>query len=155
MALCTIVSPKMRFFTRFLSLSWTERTLLLEAVLWLGLARAAVLTFPFRWIMQGLGQSANVAHTANSAPLQPVVPQVTWAIRVVSRRTPWQSNCLAQALAGLIMLRRRGIVSTLYLGVLKDKQSQLAAHAWLRSSEMTVTGGNQLDQYTVVAWFSR
>lgn len=82
------------------------------------------------------------------------VQQVAWAIRAVSRRTPWQSNCLAQAVAGQLMLRRRRIAGTLYIGVMKNGADALAAHAWLRSHEIIVTGGGQLDRYRVIACFS-
>ena len=144
--------------TRFLSLSNRRRWLLLEASLWLGLARAAVLTLPFRWIMAALGQRPTTVEMATSSTnlsetQQGEIQQVTWAIRVISRRTPWQSNCLAQALAGQIMLRRRRIVSALYLGVMKEADNGLTAHAWLRSNGFIVTGDGQLEKYAVVARF--
>lgn len=148
-------------FIRFLSLSNQRRWLLLEASLWLGLARVAVLTLPFRWIMAALGQRPLAVEMATpptdlSKVQQDEIQQValvTWAIRIVSRRTPWQSNCLAQALAGQIMLRRRRIVNILYLGIMKEKDNALTAHAWLRSHNFIVTGGGQLERYVVVARF--
>ena len=141
-------------FSRFLHLPSTKRWLLLEAWAWLGLARLAVLTIPFRWILRGLDQKTTTATGVPQPSQQAAIQQVAWAIRVVSRRTPWQSNCLAQALAGQVMLRRRQIAGTLYLGVTKEGSNALAAHAWLRSNEMIVTGGGQLDRYSVVASFS-
>ena len=145
-------------FTRFLSLSNRRRWLLLEASLWLGLARAAVLTLPLRRIMAALGQRPTMIElspppTNLSEIQQGEIQQVTWAIRLISRRTPWQSNCLAQALAGQIMLRRRRIVSMLYLGVMKEADNGLVAHAWLRSNGCIVTGDGQLEKYAVVARF--
>ena len=53
--------------TRFLSLSNRRRWLLLEASLWLGLARVAVLTLPFRWIMAALGQRPTTVEMATSS----------------------------------------------------------------------------------------
>lgn len=139
---------------QFLSLSNVQRWLLLEALLWLGLARAAVLTMPFRWILYALGQQAGTAAATPHPSQEAVIQQVAWALQVVSRRTPWQSNCLAQALAGQVILRRRQIAGTLYLGVSKEARNPLAAHAWLRSHELIVTGGNHLDRYSVIATFS-
>lgn len=59
---------------------------------------------------------------------------IGWAVRAVAVRTPWTSTCLAQALAGVQMLRRRGITSTLTLGVAlaPDKTERMEAHAWLQ-----------------------
>lgn len=137
----------------FLALPNPKRWLLLEAILWLGLARAAVVLFPFRWIMAGLGQSIGIAASTTQLVCNSKLQGVAWAIGVASWRTPWQSNCLAQALAGQIMLRRRGIASTLYLGVMKEKPDALAAHAWLHSQAIIVTGNHQLERYVVVASF--
>jgi hypothetical protein len=54
------------------------------------------------------------------------------------------------------MLKRRHIAGTLYLGVAKDKTKTegLAAHAWLRCSNIILTGQEGHRQFTVVAMFS-
>ena len=48
----------------------------------------------------------------------------------VARHTWWRSMCLEQALAGRWMLRRRGIPSTMYVGMAK-RGGNFIAHAWL------------------------
>ena len=55
-----------------------------------------------------------------------------------------------------MMLRRRGLPSTLYLGVARDGEagSGARAHAWLRSGHVVVTGGAGREQFTVVASFA-
>ena len=144
-------------------LSWTDRWLLLEATLWLGVARIAILTVPFRKLAKHLGeQMAESPHSDQSAQETRLsrISQISWAVRGMSGYTPWESACLAQALAAKAMLRCRGIASTLYLGLAKDKhneqdrQSGLLAHAWLRSGSIILTGGPGKDQYTVVATFA-
>jgi acyl CoA:acetate/3-ketoacid CoA transferase beta subunit len=50
-----------------------------------------------------------------------------------------------------MMLRRRGIASTMYLGVVR---TPFESHAWLRVGEMDVTGGAQVDRYAVLATFA-
>lgn len=145
---------KRKHFRQLLALTWHDRLLLLEASLWLGLARAAVLSFPFRWLVRGLRQQHGMTPETEDAAIQHRCQQIAWAIRVVSSRTPWDSNCLAQALAGKIMLRRRGIVSTLYLGVAKGERGTLDAHAWLRSGTFILTGGGNLSRYAVTATFA-
>ena len=81
--------------------------------------------------------------------------RIGWAVRTMSRRTPWNSNCLAQAIAAKRMLRRRGTACTLYLGLAKDAHDELAAHAWLRCGNRVLTGGRLSQrQYTVVSTFS-
>jgi hypothetical protein len=137
-----------------LRLSWADRLLLIEALLWLGLARLAILALPFRWIAPHLGQ-----HMAESAPSE--APQqasrlrrIAWAVRTASRHTPWESACLAQAVAGKRMLRRRGLQSTLYLGVTRNGDERLDAHAWLCSGDVILTGVHGKERFTIVSTFA-
>lgn len=135
-------------------ISWQKRSLWIEAWLWLGLARFLVLTVPFKHIAPHLG----VHRTESSATLSPetaiVARRVSWAIRSAARLTPWKSNCLAQAITAKRMLQRRGIGSTLYLGVNKNEQGGLAAHAWVRCGQFWLTGGQGHQHYTVVSTFA-
>lgn len=66
----------------------------------------------------------------------------TIGIRVerVADRLPWKSTCLVRALAGSMLLWRRGIASSIRLGVRKEDDA-LAAHAWLMVGEAIVLGG--------------
>ena len=125
----------------FLRLSWADRWLILEALTWLGLARLAVLTLPFRWIAPYMGQVRAVSPVGDASVDVDQVRRIALAIRRASRHTPWDSNCLAQALTAKRMLHRRRINCTLYLGLAKDDDGQLQAHAWLRSGSFILTGG--------------
>ncbi len=60
----------------------------------------------------------------------------------VSKRTPWETKCLVQALTAQKILKRRGIKTTLYLGVKKETNDSLCAHAWLRCGKCQITGGD-------------
>lgn len=146
-----------RHLTTVWHLAWTDRWLLLEAALWLGVARLAILTVPFRGLAKHLGeQMAESPHTDQTA-FHTCLSRISWAVYTMSHYTPWESACLAQALAAKAMLRCRGITSTLYLGLAKNEQAEqagLLAHAWLRSGSMILTGGQGKDRYTVVATFA-
>lgn len=135
-------------------LAWPARVALLEALVLLGLARGTVLLIPFRRIAPGLGRQ-NTETAPECDPAQQVIVRgVAWAIHRIAPHTPWWSNCLAQAIAGKLMLRRRGVQSTLYLGVDRDA-GQMRAHAWLRAGGTTVTGGGGDRAYVQVASFGR
>lgn len=134
-------------------LDWAQRGLLLEATLWLGVARLGLLLVPFRRMAPWLGahMAQTVEHvTAREAAL---AADVGWAVQAMARRTPWQSACLAQAISAKAMLRRRGVPSTLYLGLARDEEGTLTAHAWLRCGALVVTGGDH-DDYTVMSSFA-
>ncbi|MGH9279927.1 MAG: lasso peptide biosynthesis B2 protein [Acidimicrobiales bacterium] len=128
--------------------------LLLEAGLCLGGARLAISILPFRWMTWALRQRQGEARVPAEGDTSPQRQRVALALQRVSHRTPGGSHCLAQALAGKQMLRRRGIGSTLHIGVAKEVQTHLEAHAWLRCGDLTVTGGDGLERFAVIATFS-
>ena len=70
----------------------------------------------------------------------------------VAQRTPWQSKCFVRALVAQRLLSSYGMASTLYLGVGKDEEGKMIAHAWLRSGPYYVTGGTG-EEYATVARF--
>jgi hypothetical protein len=129
-----------------------EQRLFLEALFWLALSRMAILTVPFRRIAPFLGRT--MAETpAHALPHATVPAYISWAVRTASRYTPWESKCLAQAMAAKMMLKRRRFPSTLYLGLLKEGEKGLSAHAWLRCGDRILTGAPVHRQFTVVAAF--
>lgn len=79
---------------------------------------------------------------------------VSRTIRTMSRHLPWECKCLAQAISGKMMLRRRQIPSTLYLGVAKKEDGDLNAHAWLRAGDIIILGGGGLKRFAVVSTFA-
>lgn len=121
-------------------LSWAQRGLLLEAFLWLGLARGLLLTIPFKRIVPHLELAAKNASPFAGDARAELACEVGRATRAASRNTPWQSACLVQAMTAKMMLKRRGVPSTLYLGLRKE-DGELEAHAWLCVDDYVVTGG--------------
>ena len=93
-----------------------------------------------------------------SLPKPPQDPSLlrraSWAVRTASRYTPWESNCLPQAIAAKGMLRCRAVHSTLYLDLKRSSQDKLEAHAWLRSGNPYIIGGYVSRGFTLVATFA-
>jgi hypothetical protein len=123
------------------------------------MARLAVFIFPFRKIALHLGVHMNETPMEEQPHYTKKLMQIGQAIRRAGRYTPWKSTCLVQSIAGKIMLKRRKIPSTLYLGVAKEKQEKrkLKAHAWLRSCNIILIGqkGVNLSAFTVVSMFGK
>lgn len=86
---------------------------------------------------------------------QVMLKDVSDAIHIMSRYTFWESQCLVKAVAGMKMLERRNIESTLYLGTAKDDQGQFIAHAWLRSGPFYLTGAEEMERFIVVGKFAK
>ena len=140
---------------KFLKRSWRERFLFLEALWQLGVSRFKVLVVPFNRIAPSLGTQGSIASVTLTSSQVLDSKQIGWAIRAASRRTPWDSNCLTQAITAKRMLQRRGISSTLYLGVRKSKDApaDLEAHAWVKCGDHILTGKHQQQEFTIVSHF--
>jgi hypothetical protein len=143
----------LRSLHRYLRRPWGERLLLLEALACLGLTRLALLLLPFRRLLPLLGQQQRDTPEADTPTFHPALQAVARAVAATSRHTPWESACLVQALAAKLMLKRRDIPSTLYLGVAKE-DNKLTAHAWLRSGSFILTGGADRERFTIISTFA-
>jgi hypothetical protein len=125
-----------------------RRTYLREATLMLALARVAVQLLPasriFAWANRPQRHSKRFA--ADQARW------VAWSIDTMSAE-PWiKASCLASALAAHAMLRRRGIVSRLCLGVAAD-EGAVAAHAWIEVGRDVIVGAAEAARFTPIAKF--
>lgn len=124
-----------------------------EAALALTAVEAAVRWLPCRWLARGLGPPVVETAAAQGGAEAERARGIGWALRTAARHLPWTCRCLAQALAGRWMLKRRGISSTVHLGVDRGRDRWLDAHAWLRSGEVILTGGAGRQRFKAIAAF--
>lgn len=136
----------------FLRMRPGDKVLLLEAAALLAVARVLVNTVGFERFASRLGH--HMAQTSNDASPEAhaTARRVRWAVEIAARNLPFEVICLPQAIAGKLMLRRRGIDSTLYLGVAYDPD--LKAHAWLRAGRVIVTGAKGRSGFSVISTFA-
>jgi hypothetical protein len=139
---------------KFLNLPCADRNCLIEAAFWLGCARLAIVILPFRRIAPFLGRNMAQSLEAEESANRELLDKISWAVTTASRQLPWECLCLAQALAGKAMLKRRGVTSTLYLGLAKDEEASLRAHAWLRCGNRILTGEREMAEFTIIASFA-
>jgi hypothetical protein len=132
-----------------------RQTILLfgEAYLYLGWARI-LMFWPFAKIAPSLGVKTEETPTQHITTDILKLKHISHAIHIVSRYTFWESKCLVRAIAGMKMLKRRRIDSTLYLGTAKDENGKLIAHAWLRSGPLYLTGADVMNRFIVVEKFA-
>ncbi|EJR53250.1 hypothetical protein IIM_02614 [Bacillus cereus VD107] len=138
----------------FLSLNTKTKFLLLEAFIFLGWARV-LKSITFSKVAPSLGDYMNETAFTYIQPHGDTLKKVSEAISIMSRYTFWESQCLVKAIAGMKMLEKRHIESTLYLGTAKDNNGELIAHAWLRSGSFYVTGSEGMEKFTVVGSFAK
>jgi hypothetical protein len=139
---------------KILALSWSDRLLLLEAVFYLTAARLAIASLPFRHIAPHLGhQILPGLVPVPKGPPPEAARRIARAVQIISGRTPWESACLAQGIAGRLMLGRRGLPGWLFLGTRKDEHGDLIAHAWLQSGDQILLGGESHGTFTMLSGF--
>src|SRR4051794_32034206 len=107
----------MHKIVRFWRLPRAEKGLLVETLVLLAVARMALKLLPFRWAARLLGKQETQAPVQESPAHAQEVRRVRAMVRRASRHVPWTSECLERAMAGRIMLARRGISGTVYFGV--------------------------------------
>ena len=141
---------------RFVRRPLADKVLVVEAYVLLGVTRVLVRFLPFRQLERLLGTRLAESPTELGDAERIVARRVVWAVRGVHRYTPWKSDCFPQALTAKLMLRRRGVASTLYLGVaFTQSRADLMAHAWLRCGGIYVGGGPEANRgFGAVASFA-
>ncbi|MFE4036190.1 lasso peptide biosynthesis B2 protein [Priestia sp. YIM B13489] len=138
----------------FLRLEMNQKLLLLEAFYYLGYGRIFKY-LPFSKVAPTLGEYMKETSFSSDTYNNVILRNISNALYIMSRYTFWESECLVKAVAGMKMLERRQIESTLYLGTAKDQNGKLIAHAWLRSGPIYVTGSERMAEFTVVGKFSK
>lgn len=143
----------MNVLRKWARLSRADRALLFDAMWSLFLAKCSLLFLPFASIARGLGIVQAETLCQPNVNQDGASRRIRWAIAAVSRRLPWKPACLVRALASHRMLSRRGLPSTLYLGVRRG-QGALEAHAWLRCGAEFVTGDDAMTGFTPVCCYA-
>lgn len=139
-----------------------RRALMVEAALWLFVARLVSGLVPFQRIAIRLGvltppreAMERLARSERPAGEVEAAKMIGWAVTRISGYLPFRALCLQQAIAAKVMLRRRGIPSALHFGVSqpgKDAKS-FEAHAWLDAPGALVTGYPIKSGFTEIACF--
>lgn len=139
---------------KFYKKSPAEKRLLIEAVFWMAVTRFAFVFIPFQRVAPYLGEHNRkpVVNPILSEEELVKIRMVTRATRSAGNNLPWECKCLVQATTAKMMLNRRKIETTLYLGVLKE--SGFGAHAWLKVGDRILTGRESAPYCSVVSYFT-
>jgi hypothetical protein len=139
----------MRNLRRFLRLSTTEKWFLVKTALLLETIKVAMWLLPFR-VLRRLAETTGKIPVGLRQAERFSAHTVGWAVQTLSRKTPGEKTCLAQALAAQVLLVRRGYPALLHIGVLRDDKGAFQAHAWVECEGEVVVGGHELERYTLL-----
>lgn len=130
-----------------------DKGLLLEALFYLWISRLLVVMRPFKKIAPLLGTPGIETNRQTNEKDRQTLYRISSSVITVAGHTPWPSKCLVQVMAAKRMLRRRGIPSTVYLGLCKNEGKEMIAHAWIRSGDVFLTSIKGKKKYSVVSIF--
>jgi hypothetical protein len=141
----------MGLILKFSQLPNNEKLLFFKALAISLLVKIVVYIFPLRWYSKYLGSDGSIK--GMSLENEEAVKKITRAVLRCSRYAPWSTRCLVDAVTAKILLRQKGIGSTLFLGVNKES-NKMIAHAWLKCGEKFITGRKGYQKFVVVSSFA-
>lgn len=118
-------------------LSAQDWTILVQAWALLFILDIALRLLPFRSVLALCDRPRCRQPPAGELP--PPIERCVWLSELAGRYHPVRSTCLKQALALSILLKRRGMATTLRIGVSRET-GDFTAHAWLEADERIIFG---------------
>ena len=138
----------------FFKIKNQDKLAFIQEFIYMGYFRAFILFIPFNKLRKRMGKVKVESPQNVDDECYKKAVRIASIVGIVSYHTPWESKCLVQALTAQKMLKEQGVSTTLYLGVKKDENNQMIAHAWTRCGNYFVTGGSNRHGYAVVAKFA-
>src|SRR5687768_5912073 len=120
---------------RLARISRRERQLLAEATLLVPVVHQLQQRLPFARWRRLLERARPSTSRPNASPRE-----VAWAVGVAADYLPGQYKCLPRAYATHVLLARHGHASQVRVGVARDPQGKVEAHAWVDCQGVTVIG---------------
>ncbi len=125
----------MNLAIKFIRIPLNQKVLVAEAIVFLIASKLLLMLFPFRVCKQLFHKKKRLYRQADVQLLK----DIRTAIERANKIAFWSNVCLVKSFAARLMLQRRGIASSIYLGVTIKNGKELAAHAWLISNGVYVT----------------
>ena len=120
---------------RLFNSSFIDKIYFIEAAFYTLWAYLMIHVFSFKKYLHWIKNKPNSV-TDN----EKIVPRVQLTIKRVIRYSFWPTTCYTQAIAARLLLRRRNIKSDIFLGLIKNEQKELTAHAWTKVNGKIITG---------------
>jgi hypothetical protein len=83
-----------------------------------------------------------------------VVKDISYAIRVLSKYTPWENVCRHQAYQAMLLCRFYRIPYQIFVGFKKNNEGKIEGHAWTTVNGEIITGFCKVEEYVINAIYS-
>ena len=142
-----------RKFNSFRHYPLPVKFLFIEALFTSLWVKVTLKSLPFKRVMGWLG-SVNTESEFNAQPdTLTIRKHVKTALQLCNRYALWPTECYTLSLTGKLLLRRRGVNSTIYIGFMKD-EGKYKGHAWLRANDTYLSGFREAGGFQVTMLFS-
>ena len=135
---------------KFFLIPFHEKMLFFEALVTMLSVRIKIAFVPMKQLWPRLGEMQKETDTVDLPHQYHFVYQVSHAVVRCRKIVKFKDRCYPEAITAKQMLRKRGIASTLYIGVRKET-GKVNAHAWLRSGSIFVTGKREMGNFVVLS----
>jgi hypothetical protein len=138
----------------FVLLPFDEKKLFFIATFLVLKIRILVTFLPLRFYSSKFGIRHKTLSDSQEVINLTTMHKVKRTIKRTSIYLPFKNKCLVDAFVAKKLLKKLGFESTLFLGVGRDENGQVIAHAWLKYCGMIVTGEKGIESFSEVEWFS-
>jgi hypothetical protein len=83
-----------------------------------------------------------------------LVNDLSFAIRVMGKYTPWENVCRHQAYQALLLCRYYQIPYQVFIGFKKSNEGKIEGHAWTVVGNQIITGFCKPEEYVIQAIYS-
>lgn len=144
---------------KIFSYSREEIFFIMIAWFWLIIAKVSIFLLSFNQLKKLMGEGRDLAVNSPiienqlSDQTREKILLVKYSIGRAARLLPFHCQCLVTAITARKLLKKLNYSPDLYLGVAKDPEKGLAAHAWVKLGDVWVTG-QTAQSFTIVKVFS-
>lgn len=128
-----------------------EKWMTITVYLYVAFYRLCILLVPMSRIEKMMGIRGEESTAEENVENMKLAKLVGFHVNRVTEHLPLKRKCFVRALTARRILMKKGVNSTLYMGVGLEN-GKMIAHAWLRCGLLFVTGGNG-SGYSTVAKF--
>ncbi|MBS7563856.1 lasso peptide biosynthesis B2 protein [Mucilaginibacter sp. Bleaf8] len=128
--------------------------LLAEALITSAWVKLSLCFFPFTKVLTWMGAIHGESDYLADEQSAPVRSNIKSALRLCRRYALWPTECYTLAITGKILLKRRKINSTMYIGFRKSPEGKFEGHAWLRAHDTYITGFQESAGFSANITFS-
>lgn len=147
----------MRLAKKIQSFALSDRTvkiLFLRAFFLSAIVKFTLVFLPFRKVLNWQGKINMESPDRRDDESLEFRKSLQSAMRLCDKYTFWKTECYTQALTAKILLNKKGIPGTVYIGFNKSEKGEYTGHAWLRSYDRVITGDTEKNSYTVHSFYS-